>query len=546
MQLSDLPGKISLAFAEDGGRNSIPVASQILVTPGAASYTDGFPPLTRTPISAGGVPPSGLDMNGILYALSITLRWLNAGGGLPYDGTFATDTNVGGYPKGARVLRSDGLGYWLNTVDNNTTDPESSGSAAAGWVPDISSGVTSVTMTNANVTLTALQYNKPIIVISGTLSGNLNLIFPAMVGKWIVINNTLGAYTVTCKTASGTGVVAASAFVAVGDGTNIYAANDGVGVLSLNTMSAGGTADALTATPVPSPRSWFSISGVPFWIRAASANATTTPTLALGSLTAKTIVKGSNAALLAGDISGAGHWIQVQYDSTLDKVVLLNPAFGVTSRGISRFTSNGTFTVPSGITTIYVSGWAGGGGGGAGGGGDSSFYGGGGGGGSAGQSIFRAPYSVTPGASINITIGSAGLGGTGGTSTGPNGTNGGDTIIGSLVTLTKGSGGNGGGNVSSGNPAGGTGGTGYPNGSYGSDGNKTVACGNGGPGASCPFGGGGGSGRAEAGAGSNKSGANAFGYGAGGGGGGGLYSGSTSTNGGNGGKGAPGLVIIEY
>lgn len=225
MQLSNAPGKLLLPFANAGAKNTIPTASQIGITAGAASLTDGFPPLTRTPIAAGGVPPSGLDMNGILYALSAALRWANAGGGYVYDGTFAADSNVGGYPKGARVLRSDGLGYWFNTTDNNTTNPEGAGAVAAGWVPDFTNGAAAVTMTNANVTLTALQYGKPIIVISGLLTANLNLIFPNIVDNWTVVNKTTGAKTITCKTAAGLGVVApqSSAVSIYGDATDIVA-----------------------------------------------------------------------------------------------------------------------------------------------------------------------------------------------------------------------------------------------------------------------------------------------------------------------------------
>lgn len=209
MQLSNAPEKLPLPFASAGGRNAIPVASQISTTPGAASLTDGFPPLTRTPIVAGGIPPSGLDMNGIFYELSALIRWLNAGGGFAYDGTFATDTNVSGYPKGARVMRSDGAGYWLNTTDNNEVDPESvtvNEAAAAGWVPDVTNGVASVTMTATNVTLEPLQYGKPIVALSGLMTADLNLIFPDIQGAWIVQNNCTGPHAITCKTSAGTGV----------------------------------------------------------------------------------------------------------------------------------------------------------------------------------------------------------------------------------------------------------------------------------------------------------------------------------------------------
>ena len=217
MQLSDKPSQLTIPFANSGTRTAIPTPSQIGITAGAASLTDGFPPLTRTPIAAGGVPPSGADMNGILYQMSAADRWANVGGGYPYDSTYATA--IGGYPKGARVVRTDGIGYWLNTADNNTTDPEAGG---AGWVPDLMPGATAVTMTGSNVTLTALQYGQPVIRITGLLTGDLNLIFPAIAGgEWTVINATTGAFTITAKTASGTGVTVTGASCIVGDGTNI-------------------------------------------------------------------------------------------------------------------------------------------------------------------------------------------------------------------------------------------------------------------------------------------------------------------------------------
>lgn len=247
MQLINAPGKLVLPFANSGAKNSIPVASQIGIVAGAASLTDGFPPLTRTPLAAGGVPPSGLDMNGIIYKLSAILRWANAGAGYVYDGTFAADSNVGGYPKGARVLRSDGQGYWFNTTDSNTTDPESAGAVAAGWLPDFTTGAAAITMTSSNVTLTELQYGKPVIVITGLLTANLNLIFPNIVGEWVVINGTTGSFSITCKTAAGTGVVVNSVQSIVGDATNIYSTSNDTGNVGLF-KKADSTTVAFTKT----------------------------------------------------------------------------------------------------------------------------------------------------------------------------------------------------------------------------------------------------------------------------------------------------------
>ena len=94
---------------------------------------------------------------------------------------------------------------------------------AAGSSGGSGGGIAAVTMTSADLTLTALQYGKPIIVLSGALTANLNLIFPAIAGEWTVVNNCTGSYTVTCKTAAGTGAVITPGCTRIifGDGTNI-------------------------------------------------------------------------------------------------------------------------------------------------------------------------------------------------------------------------------------------------------------------------------------------------------------------------------------
>lgn len=147
MLLANAPSKIVLAFAADGNKNTIPVPSQISVTPGAASWTDGFPPVTMLDPTEGGVGPSGLDFNGVFNALSGLDVWYSAGGAFPYDATFAE--SIGGYPKGARLLQAAGIGYWINTVDNNLNDPDTLG---GGWVPE-GAGTTSSVFASAQQTL---------------------------------------------------------------------------------------------------------------------------------------------------------------------------------------------------------------------------------------------------------------------------------------------------------------------------------------------------------------------------------------------------------
>ena len=193
-----------------------------------------------------------------------------------------------------------------------------------------------------------------------------------------------------------------------------------------------GTTDVLVAAF--SPLVTVLTNGMSLSIRAAAANTTTTPTFTpnSGVIAAKTIVKGNGIALAAGDIAGGGHWIDLQYDLTLNAWVLLNPAQGVTTHGQTKFTSNGSFTVPVGITTVYVTAAGGGGGGG---GGYATGYCGEGGGGA--NCVYKAAFTVTPLQVISITIGTGGAGG----AVGVAGTVGGNTVVGSLGTLSGGGGG---------------------------------------------------------------------------------------------------------
>lgn len=92
--------------------------------------------------------------------------------------------------------------------------------------------------------------------------------------------------------------------------------------VGIPTAVAGGTADAITADFTPNVAL---TNGTTVIVRAGAANATTAPTFAPDGLTAKTIVKGNNLALSAGDIAGAGHWLEMNFDATLDKWVLQNP-----------------------------------------------------------------------------------------------------------------------------------------------------------------------------------------------------------------------------
>jgi len=118
------------AFAINGAKNAIPVESQIPITAGAASLNDGFPPLTMTDPTSGGVPPSGLDMNGILYLISAWTAWLSNGGQAFFQQDFIDEG--GAYNVGV-ILQSqaDPSIFYLNTLADNVNDPDVD---QTGWV----------------------------------------------------------------------------------------------------------------------------------------------------------------------------------------------------------------------------------------------------------------------------------------------------------------------------------------------------------------------------------------------------------------------------
>lgn len=234
------PVQIAVPFATSGLKNTIPATTNNVT--GNAGYDAGFGAINMTPKTAGGIPPFGQDFNGIFFDVTTAIQYLEAGGSFPYNSTFATA--VGGYPLGAIVSSTDGTGLWRNVTANNTTNPETFG---AGWQPE-DAGSTSVAMTNANVTLTALQAARSIIFITGTITANIQLIFPTYVKLWTIINNGTGAFTVTAKTAGGSGVAITSGVVQAvyGDGTNI--ASSGSGRL-LGAPQVFSTAGTFTYTP---------------------------------------------------------------------------------------------------------------------------------------------------------------------------------------------------------------------------------------------------------------------------------------------------------
>jgi len=169
MLASQIPTKFPIPFGNNaaaGTIRTIPQASQTASSPGQASLYDGFPVATGQPLASGGIPPAMQDFNGLFNQITAWNRWQNAGATVSFDPAFSAA--VGGYPAGAILASTAAGNLWLNTTDNNTTNPD--GSSPSGWLP-IVTGVISVPATTSTAAF-ALSGTQ---TITNNLTTQLNL-----------------------------------------------------------------------------------------------------------------------------------------------------------------------------------------------------------------------------------------------------------------------------------------------------------------------------------------------------------------------------------
>jgi hypothetical protein len=87
---------------------------------------------------------------------------------------------------------------------------------------------------NSDITETSAQAQNIIQQFTGVLTGNINVIMPATVQLYYVFNNTTGSFSLTVKTASGTGI-------AVAQGTHSILYCDGTNIVNAYTASVAST-----------------------------------------------------------------------------------------------------------------------------------------------------------------------------------------------------------------------------------------------------------------------------------------------------------------
>lgn len=217
MNQSAIPTKFGIYWGASAGSNyirNIPVLSQIGIQNCAASLTTGFPPLTFVPSSSGGCPPFGADFNGILAQITQWSQWQAAGNPVIYDSAFSS--SIGGYPKGASLVTAAVPScFWISTVDNNTSDPDTGG---ANW-----SNSCTYILAQPNVWTGVQSYNDGTLFLKGSSSGQTELAAsPNASGK------------ISFPAVNDTAAVLNTPDQQVGGGANVTS-------LNLGTVNSGGT-----------------------------------------------------------------------------------------------------------------------------------------------------------------------------------------------------------------------------------------------------------------------------------------------------------------
>lgn len=139
------PYLVQVPFCVNGNKNTIQLTRQPTQDPEDATYDGGFPPETMIPTASGGLPPKGLDFNGIFYELSSPIAHYCRGDRIQFDAAYASA--IGGYAKGAILASNDYQKDYISLVDNNTADPNGSNTtwavyAGQGSVPTATSTTT--------------------------------------------------------------------------------------------------------------------------------------------------------------------------------------------------------------------------------------------------------------------------------------------------------------------------------------------------------------------------------------------------------------------
>ncbi len=220
-----------------------------------ASMLAGYGLIAQAGQLSQSMPPLNYSTDAILNAgaRAALARWTSGAGTFTLDdpATLGSNWFVNVKNSGSGILNIDAGGAQIDGTADIDVSPEAGFTITTDGVnfyttgrvtPDIT-GYTLISKSvggSANVTLTSVEAAYSIINFTGVLTGNIDVIVPASVNEWIMFNNTTGAYTLTVKTASGSGVVITQGTrrLLYCDGTNVNF-SDAVGTGTVTSISTG-------------------------------------------------------------------------------------------------------------------------------------------------------------------------------------------------------------------------------------------------------------------------------------------------------------------
>lgn len=209
---------------------------------------------------------------------------------------------------------------------------------------------------SSDVTLSTTNAGNLVHNLTGIITANINYIFPATAGRFLIVKNaTTGSFTVTVKPSGGTGVVipqGTTQFIYIDSSvTTAYA--------PVSLSGLGGLAAANNLSDLASASSARTNLGVPVG----------TSGHALPFMDGTNVWSGSN------DFTGSTTIVATQSSSDSStkaaSTAFVNTATAGKLLNVQTFTSTGTYTPTTGTNTVVIYG-IGGGGGGAGGGGNGT------------------------------------------------------------------------------------------------------------------------------------------------------------------------------
>ena len=246
----------------------------------------------------------------------------------------------------------ENAGTWGQILDNNVFT----------IIDQVLGNTLSLPLTNVNVTLSTSQTQNAYINLTGTLTANVQVIFPQIGRVFFIANNTTGAFTVTLTTSAVGGKTytlqqGQGRFIVL-DGTNVLVASDGVG--QLTSIASAATTDLGSVLSRNA-----SITGTNTIISFGSSAKVTTPIYQVsftGSLTitanATSLItpSGGNIYTQAGDSAlllylGSGNWQILSYSANTF-IPGVQPIAGGFKNLVVTATSNSTATITADALTL--------------------------------------------------------------------------------------------------------------------------------------------------------------------------------------------------